>query len=432
MASPLRNDDPSSGVDEALSRIKRVKWISRVHLGPILTTFTNTVSSNTCGVSSSPTFTDGRGTFRRPRQRQMAVKFVACLAVVAVSMQVISVGQRAAGGSEGADQTKAATSNIRASSSSPVPPAPGAAHHERNTRAIGPAGGKYDNEYWDLKSVFRKLDEEAQSQRIISEEEAMDPDELKRKLDQDRKLTNERKLEEIRARAAMIGLDVPIPDANHPLSPNFNKLLELRSSTKNRFLAALLDYLPIGETLRRSLCQHFWAEETIGPGKLGGTWQEAYALRDLKQGYTADSDTQSPESDVAYVLPVTACPDVPDPSTENMPLLGHAFRDVVAMLKFSACKYSRNHVGYGGGGTNDYTMYAIVHPDAVQCQDTNGDTYDLVKVLEDMVSRYEIVGGKFLHFAPTAHLPKNRFRHLILFCRATGFVSGARPLASRI
>ena len=165
----------------------------------------------------------------------MAVKFVACLAVVAVSMQVISVGQRAAGGSEGSDQTKAATSNIRASSSSPVPPAPGAAHHERNTRAIGPAGGKYDNEYWDLKSVFRKLDEEAQSQRIISEEEAMDPDELKRKLDQDRKLTNERKLEEIRARAAMIGLDVPIPDANHPLSPNFNKLLELRSSTKNLF-----------------------------------------------------------------------------------------------------------------------------------------------------------------------------------------------------
>ena len=382
MASPLHNaGDPSSpSVDEALSRIKRVKWISRVHLGPIMSTFS--------GSGGSPTFNDGRGTFRRPRQRQLAAKAIACLAVVAVSMQVISIAQRATGGT-------AATSNIRkSSSSSPVPPAPGASQHERNTRAVGPIDEEYDR---DLKSVYRKLDEEAQSQRITSEEEAMDPDELKRKLDQDRKLTNERKLEEIRARAAMIGLDVPIPDANHPLSPNFNRLLELRSSTKNRFLSALLEFLPIGETLRRSLCQHFWAEETIGPGKLGGTWQEAYALRELEQGYTADFDTQSPESDVAYILPVTACPDVPDPSTENMPLLGHAFRDVVAMLKFSACKYSRNHVGNGGGGTNDYTMYAIVHPDAVQCQDTNGDTYDLVKVLEDMVSRHEIVGAKCLH-----------------------------------
>ena len=366
MASRPLHDagDPSSpSVDEALSRIKRVKWISRVHLGPIM--------SNFSGSGGSPTFNDGRGTFRRPRQRQVAVKAIACLAVVAVSMQVISIGQRATGGT-------AATSSIRksSSSSSPVPPAPGASQHERNTRAVGPIDEEYDR---DLKSVYRKLDEEAQSQRITSEEEAMDPDELKRKLDQDRKLTNERKLEEIRARAAMIGLEVPIPDSNHPLSPNFNKLLELRSSTKNRFLAALLDFLPIGATLRRSLCQHFWAEETIGPGKLGGTWQEAYASMYANGPHadhsTADFDTQTPESDVAYILPVTTCPDVPDPSTENMPQLGHAFRDVVAMLKFCACKYSRNHVGYGGGGTNDYTAYAIVHPDAVSCQDTNGDTY---------------------------------------------------------
>jgi len=60
------------------------------------------------------------------------------------------------------------------------------------------------------------------------------------------------------------------------------------------------------------------------------------------------------------------------------------------MLKYNACEFSKDTPVSATG--HDYTMYAIVHPDAVQCTDSLGGTYDLVKVLEDLNYQVKIWG----------------------------------------
>ena len=126
----------------------------------------------------------------------------------------------------------------------------------------------------------------------------------------------------------------------------------------------------------RTLCDAFWNHVDYRQ-----YWEELYynqvnypllprALR------YPDADA----TNVAYVLTLTNCNDdlpvdIPAVDTQYDP--AHAFYDAAAVLKYSICNCTHE-------SSYTSTMYAVVHPDAVECLRPDGEYYDRVRVLEEL------------------------------------------------
>jgi hypothetical protein len=85
-------------------------------------------------------------------------------------------------------------------------------------------------------------------------------------------------------------------------------------------------------------------------------------------------------TNIGFVVTLTRCPSdafyQPGVDTQYDP--GHSIYDAAAVLKHSIA------TNLAVSGKYEYTMHAIVHPDAITCLNPNGDSYDRVKVLESL------------------------------------------------
>ena len=98
-------------------------------------------------------------------------------------------------------------------------------------------------------------------------------------------------------------------------------------------------------------------------------------------GYAGENRTLPGGSEnIGFVVTLSKCPsDItyqPGVDTQYDP--GQALYDAAAVLKHSITKM------LAASGNYNATMHAIVHPDAIDCDNPNGDSYDRVKLLESL------------------------------------------------
>lgn len=122
--------------------------------------------------------------------------------------------------------------------------------------------------------------------------------------------------------------------------------------------------------------------------------------------YTANVDDSAtlPEGgadNIAFVVTLPACPEDTANASSTDP--GDNFYDAAAVLKDSVCNCTSENPESGSSYSN--TMYAVVHPDAINCNSagTTGArrrlaqsaTYDRVAVLEEL-GYYVLIYGEVL------------------------------------
>jgi len=122
---------------------------------------------------------------------------------------------------------------------------------------------------------------------------------------------------------------------------------------------------------------------------------EIFPLIHLPQyRYEADWETEKPggPDNVGFVLPIPACTeDGSHPTTFSDP--GANFYDAAGILKASVCNCTADNTESDSQFNN--TMYAIIHPDAINCDGPHGldamyegydmnYTYNRVKILEEL------------------------------------------------
>jgi len=91
-----------------------------------------------------------------------------------------------------------------------------------------------------------------------------------------------------------------------------------------------------------------------------------------------------PNAEVAYVVPFYSCPnDEEHAGVSGDHDAGSAFFDAAAILKHSICENSDENID-SSPSVFGYALYAIVHPDAVNCMGPNGVEYDRVKMLQSL------------------------------------------------
>lgn len=93
---------------------------------------------------------------------------------------------------------------------------------------------------------------------------------------------------------------------------------------------------------------------------------------------------------IGYYLTIDHCPGDGYESGVTNHDPGHAFYDAAALLKYSITKNS--------APVNDFTnytatVYAIVHPEAVRCTAPDGETYDRVRILQELGYETKILGN---------------------------------------
>ncbi len=111
-------------------------------------------------------------------------------------------------------------------------------------------------------------------------------------------------------------------------------------------------------------------------------------------------ESTAPENTTAYAVTITSCPEVyyEAPASEITDP-GADIYEASAIIKSEVCDATGTTTGTarerGLQETNifeDYTMYAIVHPEAVNCPNADGTTYNRVKLLQDQGYYVEILG----------------------------------------
>jgi hypothetical protein len=171
-----------------------------------------------------------------------------------------------------------------------------------------------------------------------------------------------------------------------PLASNSNdrKQRSMRKSVKIITVLVAITFMSsdfvFDPTLRmlstaRKLCQTYFIGDLDGDSPY---WEEEYP---------ADVDYPGEprvlpggENNIGFVVTLDSCPD--DNSykagvdTQYDP--GHALYDAAAVLKHSI------ETNLAKTGKYNATMHAIVHPSAITCLTPNGDSYDRVKVLENL------------------------------------------------
>jgi len=128
--------------------------------------------------------------------------------------------------------------------------------------------------------------------------------------------------------------------------------------------------------------------------------------------YEAVDTTTRPSDTVAYVLTLTSCPGTYEPLVSEVTDPKEDFFEATAMIKQSVCKITeleatseirKRNLRNRARVTEEvviedvepFTMYALVHPEAIHCPDGSGDvgsTYDRVSLLKAQGYHIEIVG----------------------------------------
>mmetsp|Transcript_3930 Transcript_3930/g.5729 ORF Transcript_3930/g.5729 Transcript_3930/m.5729 type:complete len:630 (-) Transcript_3930:451-2340(-) len=128
-------------------------------------------------------------------------------------------------------------------------------------------------------------------------------------------------------------------------------------------------------SVARKLC-----EEVIYQGdiKKDPYWEKSYPAINFYEGEARNLPGGS--HNVGFVVTLGSCPDdisyKKEIDTSYDP--GHSLYSAAAVLKYSIDENLQQTSKY------NFTMHAIVHPDAVVCRDPNMKLYDRVKVLENL------------------------------------------------
>lgn len=108
--------------------------------------------------------------------------------------------------------------------------------------------------------------------------------------------------------------------------------------------------------------------------------------------YEADYETEQPHDSVAFVVTIPSCPEDSEGALQHDDP-GAAFYDAAAVLHHSVCNCTA--INPESGSNYNATIYAIIHPDAINCagpssvDETGGRrlssyTYDRVAVLQEL------------------------------------------------
>lgn len=178
------------------------------------------------------------------------------------------------------------------------------------------------------------------------------------------------------------------PNDRHTLPTSSNnedqKQGRIRKSAKIIIVLVAITFLSsdfvFNPTLRlfsgaRKLCQTYFIGDLSGDSPY---WEEEYpAVSD----YPGDPRTlPSGENNIGFVVTLDSCPDdtTYQAGVKTQADPGHALYDAAAVLKHSI------ETNLAKSGKYNATMHAIVHPDAIICRNPNGDSFDRVKVLENL------------------------------------------------
>lgn len=143
--------------------------------------------------------------------------------------------------------------------------------------------------------------------------------------------------------------------------------------------------------------------------------------------YEPTNTTNRQETEVAYTVTILSCPNTYSPPESEVTNPGSDIYEASAIIKYNSCSSSEssssststpterrtnrgllrtknddrnNHHDLrhsrrqllGEDESSSYTMYALVHPDAVNCENDDGTTYNRVKLLQDQGYYVEILG----------------------------------------
>jgi hypothetical protein len=127
--------------------------------------------------------------------------------------------------------------------------------------------------------------------------------------------------------------------------------------------------------IRRLACTTYFLGDLSGDSPY---WEETYpAVTD----YPGEPRTlPGGPNNIGFVVTLSKCPSdiIYQPGVDTQYDPGHALYDAAAVLKHSIT------TKLAVSGKYNATMHAIVHPDAISCDNPNGDSYDRVKVLESL------------------------------------------------
>eukprot|EP00521_Asterionellopsis_glacialis_P016109 CAMPEP_0195292678 /NCGR_PEP_ID=MMETSP0707-20130614/10488_1 /TAXON_ID=33640 /ORGANISM="Asterionellopsis glacialis, Strain CCMP134" /LENGTH=712 /DNA_ID=CAMNT_0040353203 /DNA_START=27 /DNA_END=2165 /DNA_ORIENTATION=- len=101
--------------------------------------------------------------------------------------------------------------------------------------------------------------------------------------------------------------------------------------------------------------------------------------------------------DIAFILPMLECPELPAGMKAGVPedAPDNDFMyDEISLLSYSVCEECG--VVTLNGVTYNTTLYAIIPGDAIECMGPNGETYDRVKVLQELGFFVDIQGAPVL------------------------------------
>jgi hypothetical protein len=127
--------------------------------------------------------------------------------------------------------------------------------------------------------------------------------------------------------------------------------------------------------VRKLACTTYFVGDLSGNSPY---WEETYTAVTNYPG--EDRTLPGGPNNIGFVVTLSKCPsDItyqPGVDTQYDP--GHALYDAAVVLKHSIT------TKLAVSGKYTPTMHAIVHPDAISCDNPNGDNYDRVKVLESL------------------------------------------------
>jgi len=150
----------------------------------------------------------------------------------------------------------------------------------------------------------------------------------------------------------------------------------------------------------RLLCQAFFKGDLDANEPY---WENDYpAITDYSG---QDRTLPGGSNNIGFVINLNSCPDdyLYKPAVDTQYDPGHALYDAAAILKHSIEKSLEI------SGKYNATMHAIVHPNAIACDNPNGDPYDRVKVLESLGYYVNILASPIKNTAAisSAHVREN-------------------------
>eukprot|EP00551_Chaetoceros_affinis_P007592 CAMPEP_0203662284 /NCGR_PEP_ID=MMETSP0090-20130426/301_1 /ASSEMBLY_ACC=CAM_ASM_001088 /TAXON_ID=426623 /ORGANISM="Chaetoceros affinis, Strain CCMP159" /LENGTH=773 /DNA_ID=CAMNT_0050525047 /DNA_START=39 /DNA_END=2360 /DNA_ORIENTATION=+ len=110
-----------------------------------------------------------------------------------------------------------------------------------------------------------------------------------------------------------------------------------------------------------------------------------------------------PEGTTAFTVTITSCPETYDAPSSEVTDPGGDIYEASCLLKNQACFATEDTTTAGTRRlkrqrdlmettTDNFTMYAIIHPEAINCLNTDGSSYNRVKLLQQQGYYVEILG----------------------------------------